>query len=258
VDRRQTPSGKDIIKRIPEHKCYCEPFAGAAWVLFNKEPSEAEVLNDINSDIVTLYRVIRFHLREFIEHFKWLLCAREEFQRFMATPPEVLTDIQRAVRFYYIQRQSFGGLVVNPSYSYSTRRGPRLNLLRIEEDLSAAHLRLARVYVEHLTYADVVRRYDRPSTFFYLDPPYFRCEDYYGKGLFRREDFALLRDILSGIKGRFLMSLNDTPEVRQIYKDFVIEEVATRYSCGKANQVPVTEVLIRNYTDCAVQHRFSN
>jgi DNA adenine methylase len=143
----------------------------------------------------------------------------------MVTPPEVLTDIQRAVRFYYVQRQSFGGRVVNPSYGYSTKRGPRLNLLRIEEDLSAAHLRLTRVYVEHLSYGDVIKRYDRPQTFFYLDPPYFRCEDYYGNGLFRRDDF---------------------------------EEVATRYSCGKANQVPVTEVLIRNYPDCAVQHGFSN
>lgn len=238
---------KDIIKRIPEHACYCEPFAGAAWVLFSKEPSDAEVLNDINSDIVTLYRVIRFHLREFIEHFKWLLCAREEFQRFMATPPEVLTDIQRAVRFYYVQRQSFGGRVVHPSYGYSTKRGPRLNLLRIEEDLSEAHLRLSRVYVEHLSYADVITRYDRPETFFYLDPPYFRCEDYYGKGVFTREDFARLRNLLRGIKGRFLMSLNDTPEVREIYGDFLIEEVATRYSCGKANQVPAKEILIRNY-----------
>jgi len=143
--------------------------------------------------------------------------------------------------------------VVNPSYGYSTKRGPRLNLLRIEEDLSAAHLRLTRVYVEHLTYADVLKRYDRSQTFFYLDPPYFRCEDYYGKGLFRREDFALLRDILAGIKGRFLMSLNDTPEVREIFKDFTIDEVATRYSCGKADQVPAKEVLIRNYQLCAVQ-----
>lgn len=66
---------KTIIPLIPEHHCYCEVFAGAAWILFKKEPSQVEIINDLNSDLVTLYRVIRYHLEEFVKHLKWLLVA---------------------------------------------------------------------------------------------------------------------------------------------------------------------------------------
>lgn len=65
-----------IIQRMPEHTCYCEVFAGAAWVLFRKEPSRVEIINDINTELVTLYRVVQNHLEEFIRQFKWILTAR--------------------------------------------------------------------------------------------------------------------------------------------------------------------------------------
>src|SRR5574343_6932 len=92
---------KKIIPLIPQHKCYIEPFCGAAWILFKKPQSEVEVINDINSDVVNLYRIVKYHLEEFIRYFKWILVAREEFERFSKENPETLTDIQKAVRFYY-------------------------------------------------------------------------------------------------------------------------------------------------------------
>ena len=94
-----------IIKRIPAHTCYCEVFAGAAWVLFTKEESKVEILNDINIELVTLYRVVKHHLEEFIRYLKWILVARDEFERFKKEDPETLTDIQRAVRFYFLLKQ---------------------------------------------------------------------------------------------------------------------------------------------------------
>jgi DNA adenine methylase len=119
-------------------------------------------------------------------------------------------------------------------------------LLRIEEYLSAAHLRLNRVYVECLPYAEVIRRYDGPDTFFYIDPPYWECEDYYGDGIFSREDFTALATQLAGIQGRFLLSLNDTPGVRDAFQGFAIEAVQTKYTCSKGKNVPAGEVLIRD------------
>jgi DNA adenine methylase len=89
-----------IIKRIPEHECYVEVFCGASWLLFRKEESKTEIINDINSDLVTLYRVVKHHLDEFVRYFRWIIVSREEFERFRNTPPAVLTDIQRAARFY--------------------------------------------------------------------------------------------------------------------------------------------------------------
>lgn len=170
-----------IIDRIPAHTTYVEVFAGAAWVLFKKPESKVEIINDINRDLVTLYRCVKHHLPALIEQFKWLLVAREEFERFIKTPPETLTDIQRAARFYYISKSSFGARLTNPSWGVATTTHPRLNLLRLEEDLSQAHLRLSRTHIECKPYQEVITRFDKPDTFFYVDPPYWDCEGDYGK-----------------------------------------------------------------------------
>ncbi|SBV95472.1 D12 class N6 adenine-specific DNA methyltransferase [uncultured delta proteobacterium] len=238
---------KRIIERIPEHACYVEPFAGAAWVLFKKPESKVEVINDINKEVVTLYRCLQWHLEEFIRYFKWVLVSREEFERLKKSDPDTLTDIQRSARFYYLQQACFGGRITSPTFGYGITRASKLNLLRIEEYLSAAHLRLARVYVECLPYAEVISRYDGPDTFFYVDPPYWDCEDRYGQGIFSRDDFAKLAAQLAGIKGKFLLSLNDTPGVRETFGAFAIEAVQTQYTCSNGKNMPAGEVLIRNY-----------
>ncbi len=158
-----------ILTRIPEHHCYCEVFAGAAWLLFKKEESKVEILNDINTDLITLYRIVKNHLEEFIRYLKWVLVSRDEFTRFMAENPESLTDIQKAVRFYYMMRCGYASRIKNPSFSISPLRRSGFNLMRIEEELSIVHLRLSRVYIENMDYKALIPRFDRPETFFYLD-----------------------------------------------------------------------------------------
>jgi DNA adenine methylase len=239
-----------IIPKIPEHKCYVEVFAGAAWLMFKKEEtiSDVEIINDINSDLVTLYRVVKHHLEEFIRYFKWILVSRDDFQRFHKEDPETLTDIQRAVRFYYLLKMGYAARIRNPSFSIAPTSKPRLNLLRIEEELSAVHLRLSRVYIENRSYADVIKRFDRPETFFYVDPPYYGYEDYYGEGLYERDDFIKLRDNLSGISGRFILSINDVEYIRKIFNSFHIETVKTSYTAAGADKKKrVNELLIMNY-----------
>lgn len=239
-----------LVRKIPDHQCYVEVFSGAAWLLFRKdeEVSHVEVLNDINLNLVTLYRVIKHHLDEFIRYFKWMLVAREEFERFKGENPESLTDIQRAVRFYYLLKSGYASRINDPSFSSAATSKPRLNLLRIEEELSAVHLRLARVYIENKPYQDLIRKFDKTDTFFYLDPPYYGCEDYYGPGIFFREDFQTLRDLLGSIQGKFIMSINDVPEIRSMFRGYRIEAVPTTYSAGGANKKKqVQELLIMNY-----------
>lgn len=123
-----------------------------------------------------------------------------------------------------------------------------MNLLRIEEELSAVHLRLSRVYIENRPYGAIIPRFDKPDTFFYIDPPYFGFEDYYGPDIFKREDFTVLRDILANLNGRFLLSINDAEEIRKLFNGFKIEEVKTSYTaCGADKKKQVKELLIRNY-----------
>lgn len=238
---------KTIIAKIPKHTCYVEPFCGAAWVFWKKEESKVEVLNDINKELITLYRVIQNHLEEFVRYFKWSLISRDEFYRLKTLPSESLTDIQRTARFYYLQRNAFGGKIEGCNFGYATTKGARLNLLRIEEELSTAHIRLARTYIECLGYEDVIKRYDKPHTFFYIDPPYWNCEKMYGKEIFSKADFQNLADILGGIQGKFILSLNDVSEVREIFSQFKIEEVSVQYTCSKAKNVSAKEILIMNF-----------
>ncbi|HOV92254.1 MAG TPA: DNA adenine methylase [Candidatus Kapabacteria bacterium] len=238
---------KQILPLIPEHKTYVEAFAGAAWLLFAKEESEVEVLNDINGDLVNLYRIVKYHLEEFCRQFRWLLTARDEYERFLKEEPEALTDIQRAVRFYYLQRNGFGGSVDRFNFTSARSGRPRINLLRLEENLSEAHLRLSRVWIENLPYQRMFEKFDSPESFFYLDPPYWDCEDYYGKNLFDKSDWEKLKDLLSNMKGKFIMSINDKSQIRELFGEFRCQEVKTTYSVQSGAAKKVTELLYMNY-----------
>lgn len=237
---------KSILPLFPEHECYVEPFCGGAALFFMKPPSSVEVLNDINGELVRLYRVIQHHFEEFIRQFKWALVSREMFKWAQVTPPETLTDIQRAARFYYLQKNAFGGRVESQSFGYGTTQPPRLNLLRIEEELSAAHLRLARVTVEHLAWADCVARYDRPHSLFYLDPPYWGTEGY---GVdFGLDQYSQMAEIASTAEGKVIISVNDIPEMRRAFKGLSMHTVQITYSVSRDKAVkPSGELIIKNW-----------
>ena len=239
---------KTIVARMPEHTTYCEPFCGAAWVLFAKPPSKVEILNDINSELVNLYRCIRWHKFALVEQLQWILAARDEFDRFMATPPEVLTDLQRAARFYYLNRTAFGAKACGQTYALCITQPGRFNPNRLEQDFARARERLLRVQIENRPYAQVIENVDRPDTLFYLDPPYWGCEGDYGKGIFSRADFTLLAQQLAGIQGKFILSLNDTPGARDVFAGFCIEQVQTSYSIKKGNGAKLNELLISNFS----------
>ena len=139
-----------LIPLFPPHECYVEVFAGGAALYFMRpQAAPVEVLNDINGDLVTLYRVVQNHLEEFVRQFKWALSSRQVFEWQKMTRPETLTDIQRAARFFYLQHHAFAGKVSGQTFGTATTT-PSINLLRIEENLSAAWQRLSGTYVENL------------------------------------------------------------------------------------------------------------
>ncbi|MRR56974.1 MAG: DNA adenine methylase [Deltaproteobacteria bacterium] len=221
---------KQILSLFPPHTCYVEPFAGGAAILFQKEPSKVEVLNDINLDLVTLYRVVQHHLEEFLRQFKWALTSRKMYEWLDDTPPQTLTDIQRAARFYYLQKLSFGGKVHGRTFGTATTSPPRLNLIRLEEDLSQAHLRLARVCIEHLSWQACIEKYDREHTVFYLDPPYWKTEGYGIK--YGLDEYRQLAELMGRMKGKAVLSINDHPQMREIFRAFRMKPVSVDYTVG--------------------------
>ena len=238
---------KEIIPLFPEHTCYVEPFCGAAAIYFLKPPSKTEVINDINGDVINLYRVVQHHLEEFIRQFKWALCSREIFKWQQDTPVHVLTDIQKAARFYYLQKLCFGGKVVGQSFGTATTAAPRLNLLRIEEELSAAHLRLSKTFIENEPWLNCIQRYDRPHTLFYCDPPYWKTEGY---GVdFGFEQYEIMAKMAASIQGKMIVSVNDIPEMREVFKhlNFRTTEISYTLSRQADKRSLSRELIITNW-----------
>lgn len=206
-----------LIPLFPQHECYVEVFCGGAALYFLRPaPAKVEVLNDINGDLVRLYKVLQNHLEEFIRHFKWSISSRQLFEWAKMTRPETLTDIQRAARFYYLQHHAFGGKVEGQNYGTATT-APAINILRIEESLSAAWVRLAQgTQIENLSWLDCMERYDRSHTFFYCDPPYWQTEGY---GVpFEYEQYQKMAEFMKRCKGKVMVSLNDHPDIRLAFE----------------------------------------
>ena len=131
-----------LIPRFPAHDCYVEVFAGGAALYFMRPPAKVEVVNDINGELINLYRVVQHHVDEFVRQFNWAFTSRELFGWLKYTIPETLTDIQRAARFYYLQKSCFGGKLEGQTFGSKTLAAPGLNPIRLKEELSVAHQRL--------------------------------------------------------------------------------------------------------------------
>ncbi|WP_367187296.1 DNA adenine methylase [Rhizobium oryzicola] len=163
------------------------------------------------------------------------------------TAPSTLTDLERAARFLYLQRLAFGEKVRGQTLGV-TMDGGRFNLSRLAPQLEEIHERVAGVVIENLPWRAFIERYDRPGTLFYLDPPYWGCEDDYGKAVFSREEFAEMADVLGRLQGRFIMSLNALQEVFETFSKFEIQEVDCSYSLqGQGRIKEVKEIIISNF-----------
>ena len=236
---------KRVIEIFPEHLTYVEAFAGGAQILFRKAPSKVEVLNDLDGEIVNFYRVCQQHYEELLRYFRYVVVSRDWFDLLKRSDPSTLTDIQRAARYLYILRNSFASLVRNPVYHRNVVQPPSFNLTSLPELIENAHKRLERVQLECASYDEVIHRFDRPTTLFYLDPPYF------GRKLYRfnlgEADFEKLAGQLKKIRGKFILSLNDVPEVRALFDEFHIRGVDLHYTSQKEAGKRYKEVLITNF-----------
>lgn len=236
-----------IVSMFPaDHETYCEPFAGAAWVFFAKEPGRCEILNDIDGELVTFFRVVQNHLEEFLRYFKMAVVSREIFELEKLKDPRTLTDIQRATRFYYLQKLCFGGKPAGRIFGTATSARPGLSLSDLESRLLEVHWRFKSVTIEHLDALACIDVYDRPGTLFYIDPPYWQTVGYTRP--WTEVDFERLAARLDTLQGRFIMSLNDVPEVRRMFRAWTQVKVSTWYSveAGGGRDKARSELLIHN------------
>ncbi|MDA5192797.1 DNA adenine methylase [Govanella unica] len=219
-----------LIERIP-HTAYYEPFVGMGGIFLRRRARpKVEAINDISGDVTNLFRMLAEHYPYVMDLLRFRCTSRDEFERLRAIPGEHLTDLQRAVRFIYLQRLAWGGKVSGRMFGVSPQTSASFDIAKLQPMLEAVHDRLSGVIIERLPYDDFIRRYDHAGALFYLDPPYWNCESDYGDNVFSRDDFAKMAEQLSGITGKFLLSLNDTPGVRKAFSAFHQMPVAVRYS----------------------------
>lgn len=215
---------KHLLPMIPVHACYVECFGGGGAMLFAKEPSKVEVFNDINGELVNLLRQVKFHGPEMLRELALVPNSRELFKLFQGQPG--LTEIQRAARFLLLNRWSFGGQMD----SYGTTKvsgggGGNTRISGVRENIEAVCARLDRVNIENLDWQEIIRRYDGPETFFFFDPPYINC----GKtnyAAWTPETMETFRAALVKLKGRWLVTVDDSPDCRRIFKGCKIRPVA--------------------------------
>lgn len=236
---------KEIIKRFPTNgiKKYVEVFGGAGWVLFGKEPHEKEIYNDVNSELVNLFRMVKNHPDALEQEISLTLNSREEFQRQLTQQLVGLTELQRAARMYYLIRVSYGCKM--STFGLNQRDASVIRNLR------EVHQRLKNVVIENKTFEDVIQQHDSEDTLLYCDPPYYKAERFYDIcGVpFQKEQHILLRDLLSSVKSRLILSYNDDPFIREIYKDFSIEPIERNNNLGVAvgGRKTYKELIIKNF-----------
>lgn len=235
---------KQILPLFQPHRTYVEPFCGGAAIFFMKEPSPVEVINDAHGELMNLYRIVKHHPDELVRQFRWSLVSREEYLTHREVDPHHLTDVQRAARFFYLQKLAFGAKVHGQTFGTSATCPPRMNLLRLEEDLSQAHLRLSRTVIEHLDWAECMTRYDRPETLFYLDPPYWETTGY---GVdFGIKQYQRMAELARQAKGQVVISINDAQTMREVFQGLNLQTTQLRYTVGRDTTAPKGELIITN------------
>lgn len=234
---------KKIIEQFPEQfDRYIEVFGGAGWVLFDKERHAGmEVYNDVNGNLVNLFRCVKYHPDALQKELDWILVSREQFFDCVSqNDVRGMTDIQKAARFYCRIKLSFG----TDLKSFGVR--PR-NIQGSIAYLEKVSKRLSRVVIENVDFERLMKTYDCESALFYCDPPYYEAEKYY-PDKFQPEDHVRLKNALSRIKGKFILSYNDCPEIREMFKEYNLIEVDRQDNLvTKTNPRRYKELIIKNY-----------
>lgn len=251
---------KAVISLLPDHTCYVEPFAGAAWVLFGKSPSQVEVLNDIDQELITFFRVVKERPQDLLASFEWELVSRAEYERLASLDPATLDPIKRAHRFYYLIMAGWGGELDYPRFATSITDGGHGNRLigalkTLQSRLEPVYERLKTVIIENLDWQECVERYDRTGTVFYLDPPYPGNGCNYAHNMRSWEEHQKLIERLKRVEAKWILSSYDIPEMREFFTSNFIVSVQSasgmKAKKGEAARVLNKEILVTNFSPTA-------
>lgn len=207
--------------------------------MFSKDRiANTEVFNDISGELINLYRCVKYHPEALQKELEFVFVSREQF--FDMKNCNGMTDIQRAARFYILIKESYGNNLRNFGLK-------NIDIMTAVEFLQTASKRLSRVVIENQDFAKIIKTYDRKTTLFYLDPPYYEAEKYY-PDRFCPEDHIRLKQHLQEIKGMFVLSYNDCEPIRTLYEGYKIIEISRQHNMvAKIGSCQYKELIIKNF-----------
>jgi DNA adenine methylase len=242
---------KHILPLIPEHKVYVEPFFGGGAVFWGKNPSEVEVVNDLNGNVVNFYR----ELKENYDELKLLIdCtpySRDVYKQAMViyNTPYIFNNLHRAWAFWVCTIQGFSNKIGSWRSSTTRNKEAKLNFNKKRAFESFLSDRLEYVQIENKDALDLIRKQDTKDTFFYVDPPYVDAnQGHYGG--YTQKHFDELLECLSGIKGKFLLSSYPNDSLERYRKEFNWHEADKNMvlSASRNANKRKTEALTANYS----------
>ncbi|UNE55075.1 DNA adenine methylase [Bartonella machadoae] len=234
-----------ILNNI-DHETYVEPFLGSGVIFLNKRLAKYSVINDLNGEITNLFQCVQNHFDELAKQLEWFIYSRQLFFELAAIEPESLSKVERAARFLFLQRCVMYGKKDYSTFGFGRKKSTVFHPDKLLERMRRVRRKLVDTTILNFSWERVVQLFDAPDSLFYLDPPYYLKGDYYTSGNFREDDFVAMADILKTIQGKFVLSLNDCQEVREIFKDFDFLELETLWTAGFSKKTPRKELLIRN------------
>ncbi|MCF7788654.1 MAG: DNA adenine methylase [Prosthecobacter sp.] len=220
------PGGKtrlltELLPLIRPHTIFVEAFAGGAALTLAKEPSKVEVINDINGELVNLYRHAQFHIDALVAEVEFTLNSRLDLEALIEQPG--FTGLQQAARYLLRNRLSFGG----GGSSFAVAKQAQPSRSAVLEKLRALNTRLDKVAVENLPYERLFKNYDSPGTLWFCDPPY-TVGEVNTYAAWDQERMAGFAAAVAGLQGDWIVTVNDTPENRALFKGHQIQPIVTR------------------------------
>ena len=245
-----------LSQYIPEHTCYVEVFCGAGHLLFNKSPSQVEVLNDIDGHLIGFFELLKNDTKrsKLIKALDNMLYSRRLWQEIRSRWKQgnlPQGEIERSAQWFYLNRTGFSGDQERGGFAVpsTTGRNPVQSFRNAIETFEDVAERLRNVCIECLPYEECIRRYDSPETLFYCDPPYMDAEHYYGD-TFAEDDHHTLSELLHGVKGQVMVSHYSNSLYDELYKGwnrYEYQSFKGSYKSEGELKPKINEVLYTNY-----------
>jgi DNA adenine methylase len=245
-----------ICPLIPNHNLYCEPFAGGAAVFFAKEPAKVNVINDLNSELINFYRVIVSQPEEFRREVLQTLHSREQHKHagYIYNNPDYFTEVQRAWAIWVLSKISYVSRLDN-CFGYDKAEGRLPKKIENAKLVFTDELRelLEKATIECDDAFKVIKRYDTPATFHFIDPPYVGSNMGHYANMFNDQNLKELLELCETLQGKFMLTMYPNEDIQTFAErnGWVIHRVERQVSaCAAAHRKKQEEWMVCNFTGC--------